>query len=157
MDEHVKADWRHCREPMPAAASSGSLCSSSECAAVALAELRHAPSSDPTKATRTVASSRRFVRPRGHRRRSSLWSGCTEVRCDRLDGRTLVGADGLSAFPVSVGDLVGGVEDEALVVVELLGCGLALEQFDRIAKMLQAVFFDLLGRVVAGAVDLGLC
>lgn len=40
---------------------------------------------------------------------------------------------------MSVGDFVGDVEDEALVVVELLGCGLALEQFDRISKMLQAV------------------
>jgi hypothetical protein len=36
----------------------------------------------------------------------------------------LVGADALSAFPVSVGDLVGDVEDEALVVVELLGLAL---------------------------------
>src|SRR5207245_3248583 len=62
--------------------------------------------------------------------------GCTEGRCDRLDGRILVSADGLSAFPMSVGDLVGDVEDEALVVVELLGCGLALEKFDCIAKML---------------------
>src|SRR5437870_2323604 len=83
--------------------------------------------------------------------------GCTEVRCDRLDGRTLVGADALSAFSVGVGDLVGDVEDEALVVVELLGCGLALEQFDRIAKMLQAVFSELLRRVVAGVIDLRLC
>jgi hypothetical protein len=38
---------------------------------------------------------------------------------------------------VSAGDLVGDVED--------LGCGLGLEQFDRIAKMLQAVFSELLG------------
>ena len=53
------------------------------------------------------------------------WGGCSEVRCDRVDGRMLVGADA-PAFPVSVGDLVGDVEDEALAVVELLGCGLAL-------------------------------
>ena len=65
----------------------------------------------------------------------------------------LVGADAPSAFPVSVGDLVGDVEDEELVVVELLGCGLALEQSDRITKMLQAVFSELLGRVVAGRAE----
>jgi len=37
---------------------------------------------------------------------------------------------------VRVGDLVGDAEDEALVVVELFGCGLACEKFDRIAKVL---------------------
>jgi hypothetical protein len=37
---------------------------------------------------------------------------------------------------VSVCDPVGDVKDEALVVVGLFGCGLALEELHRIAKML---------------------
>ena len=86
-----------------------------------LAELRHAPSLAliPLLITTIRVTARAQTE-------IDLWGGCSEVRCDRVDGRMLVGADGLSAFPVSVGDLVGDVEDEALVVVELLGCGLAL-------------------------------
>jgi hypothetical protein len=58
---------------------------------------------------------------------------------------------------VCVGDLVGDVEDEALVVVEFFGCRLALEQFNCVVKMPEAVFFEFVGRVVVSAVDLGLC
>ncbi len=52
---------------------------------------------------------------RGHLAKTGLARRIFVGRWDRVGGHTLVGADGLSAFPVSVGDLVGDVEDEALV------------------------------------------
>jgi hypothetical protein len=66
---------------------------------------------------------------------------------DRGSCRLLAGADGLSAaavLPVRMGDLVCEVDDEALVLVELLRCHLALEQRDCVAQMPERVLLELI-------------
>src|SRR6266550_6840846 len=80
----------------------------------------------------------------------------TQALRDLLDGSSLGGADALPALPVSGRDLVREGEDETPVVLQLLRCRLALEQLDRIAKMLEAILLELLGRAIPRVVDLGL-
>ena len=53
-------------------------------------------------------------------------------------------------------DLVCECEHEASVVLDLLWCRLPLEQLDRLTQMLQPVLPELLDRVVARVVALGL-
>src|SRR5439155_24840857 len=77
-------------------------------------------------------------------------------RSNLLDGGSLGGADALPMLPVGGRDLVRELEDEPPVVLELFRCRLAREQFDRVTEMLQAVLFELFGRVISRVVDLGL-
>src|SRR6266516_7350233 len=79
-----------------------------------------------------------------------------QARCNLLERGPLGRADVLPALPVSVGDPVREVEHEPLVVLKLLRRRRTLEQANRIAKMLQTLFFEFLDRVVPGVVGLGL-
>jgi hypothetical protein len=56
----------------------------------------------------------------------------------------------LTRSPSSLGgrDRIREVEDESFVVVEFPWCRFALQQLDRIAEMLQTMFFQLLDGVV---------
>ena len=79
----------------------------------------------------------------------------TEALRDLRDRCSLGVTHTVSALPVSIGDLLRKVENEALVLGELLWCRLALEQLSRSTQMLQAVLFQFLGGVVARVIDLG--
>ena len=57
---------------------------------------------------------------------------------------------------MALGDSLRQGEDEALVLIDLLRRRLGLEQLDGVANVLQALLLQLLDRVVAGAVELGL-
>src|SRR5207247_9852408 len=92
----------------------------------------------------------------GCRFSARLGLGTAEGSGDLVDRRPLGLADARSTLPVRVGDLLGEREDEASVALDLVRRGLALEQLDGVLQMLQAVLPQLLDRVVARVVDLGL-
>ena len=75
---------------------------------------------------------------------------------DLVDRRPLGVAHLLAALLVGPCDTLGHGEHEAPVVLDLLGARLLLQQLDRVTQVLKGVLPDLLGRVVATTVDLGL-
>src|SRR5258707_1777681 len=74
---------------------------------------------------------------------------------DRADRRLLGGAHGLVALAVRSGDMFGKRDDEALVLLELLRRALRSDQRNRVADVPQRALGELLRRVVARVVDLG--
>src|SRR2546426_8704877 len=79
-----------------------------------------------------------------------------QVRGDLLDRGLLVGPDGDPVLLVHVGDPVHDAEDEAPVVVDLLGRRLAAEERDGVAELLQGLLLQLPGGVGTLVLDLGL-
>src|SRR5437016_934465 len=84
-----------------------------------------------------------------------LLASPAEARRDLLEGRLLGVADRLSVLTVRIRHLVGERDDEAPVVVDLLGSRLLLQEADGVAEMLQPMLLELVDRVVARVVALG--